>query len=209
MADTMVPDTAEDNTNKIVMEQKGDGAKEGDTMVPDTAEDNTNKIVMEHEGDGAKEGDTDYVRPGSKENRPFRFEAAWLLHPDFKHLFSSAWTKGDGNLSLAVEHVNSEAVLSRHVVDFFQSLFRRKSRERLEAVYDTHSLELTEEERLQVSSEIVLEEVCAVTFSMKGLKAPGVDGNRFCIKEIGMLCVIRFLSLCVWLGKIEEWIRKS
>ncbi|OMP07162.1 hypothetical protein COLO4_07574 [Corchorus olitorius] len=71
------------------------------------------------------------VRPRSKENRPFRFEAAWLLHPEFKHLFASAWNKGEGNLLMAVENVNSEIRVWKEEVfgEYFQAKAYPSSRD--------------------------------------------------------------------------------
>ncbi|OMO49818.1 reverse transcriptase [Corchorus capsularis] len=178
---------------------------------------------------------------GSAPHRPFRFEAAWLTHPDFSDLFATAWAKGGDSVSDSIAEVTREleaqlreefqqvlyqeellwlqksrldwiynaerntkffhlttvmrrnrnlivglnvadvwttdqAVLSSHVKDFFFTLFSRKMQEFLPAVYDLFAPKLNEEERLSLLAAISLDEVHKATFSMKGLKAPGVDG---------------------------------
>ncbi|OMO72173.1 Endonuclease/exonuclease/phosphatase [Corchorus capsularis] len=68
--------------------------------------------------------DTDCVPLAPKENRPFRFEAAWLVHPEFKHLFATAWNKGAGSLISAIEQVSTEVRVWKEEV--FGNIYKRK-----------------------------------------------------------------------------------
>ncbi|KAJ8768302.1 hypothetical protein K2173_021242 [Erythroxylum novogranatense] len=84
------------------------------------------------------------------------------------------------NLILALKMndvwVRNEEVLCQHILEFYSSLFPRKPCQRLLAVFDSFVLKVSEEEKIALTAPLQLIEVRLATFSMKGLKAPSIDG---------------------------------
>ncbi|OMO95843.1 hypothetical protein COLO4_15641 [Corchorus olitorius] len=63
-------------------------------------------------------------RFGSANNRPFRFEAAWLSNVEFKPMFSVAWGKGHGYLLKSIEEVTKEVQVWK--TEVFGSIHKNK-----------------------------------------------------------------------------------
>ncbi|OMP05718.1 hypothetical protein COLO4_08615 [Corchorus olitorius] len=122
----------------------------------------------------------------------------------------------EGNLSSAIEQVGkevrvwkNEGDLGRVVVDFYKDLFAHQPCRNFEAAYDTFSVKLSEEEQVHLGISVEMEEVKAATFSMKGLKAPGVDGIQLVfITVIGRWLRTRYWILLISLCKPGRWIRR-
>ncbi|KAE8732603.1 hypothetical protein F3Y22_tig00001825pilonHSYRG00170 [Hibiscus syriacus] len=67
---------------------------------------------------------TDLELPVDKEKRPFRFEAAWMIHDDFNRIFSSAWDKKKNSLVDAVKE--TKRALIEYKESTFGNIFKRK-----------------------------------------------------------------------------------
>ncbi|XP_039050208.1 uncharacterized protein LOC120191304 [Hibiscus syriacus] len=224
---------------------------------------------------------TDLELPVDKEKRPFRLEAAWMMHDDFNRIFSSAWDKKKNSLVDAVEEtkrtliewkestfgnifkrkkilmkqlqgiqrstnyfhsnylqelektlkgdyqqvleqeeifwlqksrldwivkgerntkffhlttmirrkfnkivglyienvwVTGKQDLCQHVYNYYKELFAGKEYIQLSRDYDSFIPRLMEEEKIELTKQVTMEEVKETLFSMKGLKAPGSDG---------------------------------
>ncbi|GLT78653.1 hypothetical protein SLA2020_501810 [Shorea laevis] len=63
--------------------------------------------------------------PPSKESRPFRFEAAWLSHPNFKTMLEKAWNEGT-SLENAINSFTTS--VKRWNQEVFGDIFKRKRR---------------------------------------------------------------------------------
>ncbi|XP_057453240.1 uncharacterized protein LOC130745118 [Lotus japonicus] len=59
-------------------------------------------------------------------NKPFRFEAAWMDHPQYATVVSGAWEKGGPNFVSSMDCVRQDSLLFNHEV--FGNIFRRKRR---------------------------------------------------------------------------------
>ncbi|XP_038997981.1 uncharacterized protein LOC120123036 [Hibiscus syriacus] len=62
--------------------------------------------------------------PVDKEKRPFRFEAAWLTHEDFKEIFRSTWDKEKDSLVNTVKETKNAIVEWKDTK--FGNIFKRK-----------------------------------------------------------------------------------
>ena len=69
--------------------------------------------------------DTDLVPLPNNANKPQRFEAAWLLHSDFAHVFNEAWISGS-ELEGSIQSVQTTCHAWNQTV--FENIFKRKSR---------------------------------------------------------------------------------
>ncbi|XP_039035459.1 uncharacterized protein LOC120171922 [Hibiscus syriacus] len=67
---------------------------------------------------------TDLGIPVDREKRPFRFEAAWLTHEEFKAVFSLAWDKKKDSLVNAVEETKNAIIEWKE--NRFGNIFKRK-----------------------------------------------------------------------------------
>ncbi|XP_057444905.1 uncharacterized protein LOC130737157 [Lotus japonicus] len=59
-------------------------------------------------------------------NKPFRFEAAWMDHPQYATVVSGAWEKGGPNFVSSLDCVRQDSLLFNQEV--FGNIFRRKRR---------------------------------------------------------------------------------
>ncbi|OMO53937.1 reverse transcriptase [Corchorus capsularis] len=203
--------------------------------------------------------DFNCIQKAPLKNRPVRFEAAWLTHPEFSQVFAAAWSRGEGSLSQAIEEVTKDVqawkvdvfrnifhrkrvfgkdprsskfrgfcyfyfspevgnsvtrgvvyeqnVLSSHVVSFYSELFGKKEKESLSSSFNQFAMCVLEEEKLELVKHPSFDEVRLATFSMKGLKAPGVDGiqpifyqrNWVTVKE----SLLKFVDEAITSGKID------
>ncbi|KAE8704444.1 hypothetical protein F3Y22_tig00110457pilonHSYRG00229 [Hibiscus syriacus] len=66
----------------------------------------------------------------------------------------------------------------RHIADFFSDLFRQCGRGNLDEQYNKYKPVLSEDDRMNLVKEVSLEEIKSTTFSIKELKAPGLDGTQ-------------------------------
>ncbi|OMO94091.1 reverse transcriptase [Corchorus capsularis] len=98
-------------------------------------------------------------------NMPFRLETAWLSHSEFNSMFLSTWGKRNGNLIKAIEEVTRDVQVWKK--DVFGSIkkYKRILLARIQG-----------EEQASVTHDLKMVEVRNAMFSMKGLKALGVDG---------------------------------
>lgn len=62
--------------------------------------------------------------PSVKGVRPFRFEAAWSSHSDFRRVVRGAWIQGNHDVKFGVDVVKNEAL--RFNEEVFGNIFRRK-----------------------------------------------------------------------------------
>ncbi|MDV3200561.1 MAG: hypothetical protein Q8875_02920, partial [Pigeon pea little leaf phytoplasma] len=62
--------------------------------------------------------------PKNKGNRPFRFQAAWTTHPDYKNIVLHAWNKSDSGIQKKLEEVQLESLAFNRKV--FGNVFIRK-----------------------------------------------------------------------------------
>lgn len=60
----------------------------------------------------------------SRGQRPFRFEAAWTLHPRYKNVVSTAWDKGRPRVLEALHEVRNDSLEFNRTI--FGNIFRRK-----------------------------------------------------------------------------------
>jgi hypothetical protein len=59
-------------------------------------------------------------------NKPFRFEAAWIYHPQFAQVVDEAWRKGSPIFTSSLGHVREDA--QRFNREVFGNIFWRKKR---------------------------------------------------------------------------------
>ncbi|KAE8656392.1 hypothetical protein F3Y22_tig00117001pilonHSYRG00005 [Hibiscus syriacus] len=142
---------------------------------------------------------TDLEIPMDKDKHPFRFEAAWLTHEEFKMVFNSAWDRKKHSLVDEIEEVK-HAIISWKDSNF-GNIFKRKKTltnrlqgiqrsphyfhsnflqdlEKLPMNYDRFIPILNEEDKLNLNKQVTMEEVKEALFTMKGMKAPGPDDIR-------------------------------
>lgn len=64
--------------------------------------------------------------PAHARTRPFRFEAAWTTHPEYRPVVLNAWNKGHSGAVLSLAEVKLDSLLFNSEV--FGNIFRRKRR---------------------------------------------------------------------------------
>lgn len=57
-------------------------------------------------------------------NKPFRFEAAWMEHPQYHQVVAEAWSKGTPWLSASLNHVQEDSIAFN--INVFGNIFKRK-----------------------------------------------------------------------------------
>lgn len=57
-------------------------------------------------------------------NRPFRFEAAWITHPDYHQVVQSTWTSALSNLVVGLKRVEEDSII--FTKEIFGSIKKRK-----------------------------------------------------------------------------------
>jgi hypothetical protein len=62
--------------------------------------------------------------PARQGNRPFRFEAAWITHPDYQQAVQSAWTRAVSDPVLALKKVEEDSIIFNK--EIFGSIKNRK-----------------------------------------------------------------------------------
>lgn len=62
--------------------------------------------------------------PQMRGPKPFRFEAAWIVHNDYQEVMQAAWDRRRGNPLEALGHVREQSIIFNR--DVFGSIFKRK-----------------------------------------------------------------------------------
>ncbi|OMO58581.1 hypothetical protein COLO4_34521 [Corchorus olitorius] len=123
------------------------------------------QILLQEEVLWLQKSRLNWVQSGERNTRFFHLTTMVRRH---RNLITS--------LMIGDQWIVDQAMLGQHVTEFFTNLFGWQGCLPLDAPYDKFSLKLTSEENESVISRLDLEEVKIAAFSMKSLKAPGVDG---------------------------------
>ena len=62
--------------------------------------------------------------PKARGPKPFRFEAAWVLHEDYHHVVTRAWNKEVNGVVDGLRRVKDDSIIFNKEV--FGNIFRRK-----------------------------------------------------------------------------------
>jgi hypothetical protein len=62
--------------------------------------------------------------PLNRGSRPFRFEAAWIDHPEYMNLVNESWNSSNHNAILALKSVSEKSTIFNKEV--FGNIFKRK-----------------------------------------------------------------------------------
>ncbi|MED6134914.1 hypothetical protein PIB30_041398 [Stylosanthes scabra] len=123
--------------------------------------------------------------------RPFRFQAAWATHLEYRlvvqqRVLQMLWTifgkfKWDPlNLILSTD----PELFKGEALSFFRDLFCNTDTVDLRSLEGIHCLALSEEGRINLSKEVFFGEVESAVRSLNSFKAPGADGfQAFFYKE--------------------------
>lgn len=64
--------------------------------------------------------------PSSPSDWPFRFEEAWILHPEYHAIVTEAWAKGNNCVHQGLIEVKDDSLLFKYAM--FGNIFKRKCR---------------------------------------------------------------------------------
>lgn len=63
--------------------------------------------------------------PLAEGNHPFRFEAAWITHPEYQSVVENAWRRGNHDLVQSLNYTQGDSIMFNK--ETFGNIFRRKN----------------------------------------------------------------------------------